>query len=363
MNHFSRLLTRRRWLGTAVRRCATTVVAGAAALSLGAGLAAPPPATAATRQDVELSFTAAGLDYGRTPAYADYAGTARRLGVDVGTHVDGRDIDRIVAAAWDASLERFATAGIGVGDRPDLSDITDGAARFGLGFGSGLDPDDVEAVLAAGRAEVARAFDAAGFDYGTFLDASDIVAASKRLGVNIGQALDPQDTRRVVDALWLRVSSPLLANAAGVRLYSPSPKAAHVGFHQASSGSSAAMRAQFGSKMPSRGRGTPGTSAVDVALDAGDPVRAPVSGRVVEVRNYALYGKYPDVRIRMVPDDNPGMLVTVLHVTDPKVRVGQRIRGGADLLAGGARKLPFWSQIDGLGGGGRGHVHLELRRR
>lgn len=366
----TRLLTRARWVAGVFARPAAalsgkaTAIALAGALALPASLAVPPqPAEAATRDDVVLSFDAAGIDFGYSIDWQDYANAARRLGVDVGSRIDGSDIDRIVAGAWNTSVERFATAGIGIGDRPDPSDYTDAARWLGVDYGSHLSVDDAHRVLAAGQARVGRALNAAGIGYGSSLDTGDVKNAAARLGVGIGGRLDPQDTRAVIDAAWLRVSSPIMATARGVRLYSPSPRAPFHGWHQASGGSSVAMNARVGRKLPSRGRGTPGTSAVDVPLDAGDPVRAPVSGRVVEVRRYSLYGKYPDYRIRIVPDDNPGMLATLIHVTDPKVRPGQRVRGGADLIAGGARKFPFYSQVDGLGGGGRGHVHMELRPR
>lgn len=357
------LLTRAAWIAGAVRRRAAAITGGVAALALGASLVAPAPAAAATRDEVEVAFTAAGFDYGASVDHADYAEASRRFGVDVGVHIDGVDIDRIVAAAWTASYDRFAVAGIGVGARPDASDFTDAAARLGVSYGAKLEAHDAGAILAAGRAEVARGLRAGGIGYGTQLDREDIVDAAQRLRVRTGQRLDPADTRAVVDAAWQRASSPLLAKASGVRIYAPSPRTVHIGFHQAASGSSKPMRAALGTKMPSRGRGTAGTSAVDVAMVKGDAVRAPVTGTVVEVKRYALYGRYSDVRIRIVPDDNRRMLVTALHVTDPKVRVGQRVRGGADLIAGGARKFPFYSQIDGLGGRGNGHVHLEMRRR
>lgn len=348
---------------TSLRRRTATLASGVAVLALGASLLAPGAAVGATRDEVELAFGFAGVAYGKSVDTADYARAARRFGVDVGVHIDGTDIDRIVAAAWGSTGERFGLAGIGVGARPDPSDLVDGAARLGIGYGTKLDLHDGERILGAGRAELARGLRAGGVDYGTRLDHEDLRNAGRRLGAPVGKRIDPADSRRIVDAAWRKASSPLLAKANGVRVYSPSPRAVHIGFHQAASGSARPMRAALGAKMPSRGRGTAGTSAVDVALAKGDPVRAPVTGRVVEVDRYALYGRYGDVRIRIVPDDNPRMLVTVLHVTGPKVRVGQRIRGGADLIARGARKFPFYSQIDGLGGRGNGHVHVEMRRR
>lgn len=366
----------------------TALVGKATALVLGVSLLAPTAdAEAVTRRNAELAFAAAGVDYGYSIDYRDYvrvadrfdieldarygygidardlARAADRFGVEVGDTIDGADVDRIVAAVWNGSVERFATAGIGIGDRPDPSDFTDAAAWLGVDYGSELDSADASRVLAAGRSRVARALDVAGIGYGTELDASDVVRAGQRLGVGVGARLDSRDTRNVMDAAWRRASSPVMATTSGIRIFAPSPRPVHVGWHQSSGRSSLPMNARIGAKMPSRGRGTAGTSAVDVAMQPGDAVRAPVTGRVVAVQPYRLYGRYSDYRIRIVPDDNPRMLVTAIHVANPQVRPGQRVQGGADVIAGEARKFPFWSQIDGLGGRGRGHVHVELRPR
>lgn len=352
-----RLAPRRtaRSLAVTLAAALTTTLAGA---SVGAA-----PAAAATRQDLEVSFATAGFDYGKGLDSGDYLRAAEHFGVDVGARIDGSDLDWIVAAAWTASSERFATAGIGIGEGPDESDIVDAAVRLGIELGEELDGHDAERVLAAGRASVARTLAAAGIDTGTTLDISDVVRASKVLDVRIGGTLDPQDTRRILDAAWLRVDAPILATANGVAVYTPSPRPAYIGFHQSSNARATPMRAAWGRKLPSRGRGTADTSAVDISMDAGDAVRAPVTGTVLAVEPYALYGKYPDYRLRFAPDDDPRMLVSVIHVTDPKVRPGQRVEGGVDLIAGGARKFPFVSQIDVNGGGDRGHVHIEIRRR
>ena len=338
------------------------LLAATLATTLGLGFVAPAPAEAATRQDLETAFAAAGFDFGESLDLRDYRGAAEAFGVDAGTRVDGSDLDRIVAAAWAASVEDFATAGIGIGERPDLSDVVDGAITLGLDLGSEVDRADVTRVLDAGRARVARTLTDAGIDIGTTLDREDVVRASKVVDVRVGARLDPVDTRRILDGAWLRIDAPLLATGAGVEVHTPSPRPAYIGFHQSSNASATPMRAAWGSKLPSRGRGTSRTSAVDISMDARDPVRAPVTGRVAAVEPYALYGKYPDYRLRFVPDDDPGMLVTVIHVTDPKVRPGQRVQGGVDVIAGGARKLPFVSQIDVNGGGNRAHVHIEMRR-
>lgn len=114
--------------------------------------------------------------------------------------------------------------------------------------------------------------------------------------------------------------------------------------------------------MSSRGRATHATSAVDVALPHHAPVASPVTGTVVEVTPYALYGRYADTRIRIRPADRPDLVLSVLHVSDPAVRVGDEVVGGRTQLAGRATAFPFRSHVDDYAGGRPPHVHLELKR-
>lgn len=114
--------------------------------------------------------------------------------------------------------------------------------------------------------------------------------------------------------------------------------------------------------MSSRGRPTHATSAVDVALPHRAPVASPVTGTVVEVTPYALYGRYADTRIRIRPADRPDLVLSVLHVSDPTVRAGDEVVGGRTHIAGRATAFPFRSHVDDYAGGRPPHVHLELKR-
>lgn len=114
--------------------------------------------------------------------------------------------------------------------------------------------------------------------------------------------------------------------------------------------------------MSTRGRPTQATSAVDVAVPHHAPIASPVTGTVVEVRPYALYGRYADTRISIRPADRPDLVLTVLHVSDPSVRVGDEVAGGRSHIAGRATAFPFRSHVDAYAGGRPPHVHLELKR-
>lgn len=115
--------------------------------------------------------------------------------------------------------------------------------------------------------------------------------------------------------------------------------------------------------LSSRGRPHPATSAADLVLRDGDPVRAPVTGRVSGVRPYLLYGSHADTRVEIVPRDRPDLRVVLIHVTDVQVEVGDPVVAGRTPLAASANRFPFASHIDRYLDPERWpHVHLEVKR-
>lgn len=116
--------------------------------------------------------------------------------------------------------------------------------------------------------------------------------------------------------------------------------------------------------LPTRGRAGAPTSAVDLAMTPGETVPAPVSGEVIAVDDYRLYGSTSDVVIKIRSDADPSILVTVVHVVDPRVEAGDQVEAGTTPIAAEARQLPFESQIDRFTTEHRGaaapHVHIEL---
>jgi hypothetical protein len=114
--------------------------------------------------------------------------------------------------------------------------------------------------------------------------------------------------------------------------------------------------------LTSRGRAAGPTSAVDVVLPEGTELLAPVTGRVLDVRDYLLYGSHEDLRIEIVPDGRPDLRLVLIHVADGQVEVGDRVVAGVTPIAGTARLLPFGSHIDRETEPDRHpHVHLELQ--
>jgi murein DD-endopeptidase MepM/ murein hydrolase activator NlpD len=144
----------------------------------------------------------------------------------------------------------------------------------------------------------------------------------------------------------------------------PSREVVVHGFHEASNRTSFAMTpvGDESRVLPSRGRPAPATSAVDIVLADDEPVRSPVTGTVEVAESFHVYGKHPDRRIVLVPDDAPELRVVVLHVTGVAVKVGDRVEAGVSVLAESARRFPFRSQIDDeTAPDAWPHVHYEVR--
>jgi biotin carboxyl carrier protein len=114
--------------------------------------------------------------------------------------------------------------------------------------------------------------------------------------------------------------------------------------------------------MSTRGRPTHATSAADIAVPSDAVITSPVDGTVIEATPYALYGTYPDNRIRIRPTHRPDLVVTVLHVTGPRVAVGDTVTAGETPIAASATDFPFPSHVDAYSGGHPPHVHIEVKR-
>jgi hypothetical protein len=81
------------------------------------------------------------------------------------------------------------------------------------------------------------------------------------------------------------------------------------------------------------------TTSVLIGAQPDTPVTSPVSGVVVRVREYLLFGKYDDVQIDIRPEELGGTTVTLLFISDPAVTIGARVEAGKTLL-GKVRRCP-----------------------
>ncbi|GAB4277260.1 MAG: hypothetical protein Kow0056_08560 [Coriobacteriia bacterium] len=110
------------------------------------------------------------------------------------------------------------------------------------------------------------------------------------------------------------------------------------------------------------GRTGPPDTAVDVGALPGTEVRSPVSGKVIAVRPYDLYGSVQDFEIHIQPDGWPEVDVVLIHVTDVLVSEGETVVGGVTRIASVralAREIgPL--QISGYVADEGDHVHVQL---
>ncbi len=110
-------------------------------------------------------------------------------------------------------------------------------------------------------------------------------------------------------------------------------------------------------------RSGPPDTAVDVGADAGTDVLSPVTGRVVAVREYELYDRYPDMELHIQPDGWDDIDVVLIHVTDISVREGDRVVAGVTRIAAVRRMSDKMDlQLAGYTRNGGDHVHVQLNR-
>ena len=154
--------------------------------------------------------------------------------------------------------------------------------------------------------------------------------------------------------------------AVDVTLHYPSRRVERIGFHQSNNeGSRRIEPLDTGipaTTMDSRDRLSDPNSSADVVVDPESDIRAPVSGTVVSSGSYRLYCDLYDYFLNIEPDDHPGWLVRVLHITGLSVGDGDRVEAGETVIAPGARQLPLVSQVDELRTVDPAwpHVHIEV---
>ncbi|HSK24937.1 MAG TPA: hypothetical protein VK906_17260 [Egicoccus sp.] len=112
--------------------------------------------------------------------------------------------------------------------------------------------------------------------------------------------------------------------------------------------------------LPTRNRGTSPTGAVDIVVEVGEDVLAPVDGIVTTVADYTLYGTHADTLVHIRPDAAPHLEVKVLHVAGVSVREGDPVVAGETVIADTARRVPVRNQIDRFVDRRLPHVHLEV---
>lgn len=74
-------------------------------------------------------------------------------------------------------------------------------------------------------------------------------------------------------------------------------------------------------------------TSIDIGAAAGTPLRSPVTGTVVLVKNYRLYEEIDDIEIHIQPEGRADLDVVVIHTQDPLVRAGDRVEAGVTELS------------------------------
>lgn len=102
-------------------------------------------------------------------------------------------------------------------------------------------------------------------------------------------------------------------------------------------------------------------SAVDVGAKPGTVVVSPVSGTIVKIKRYKLYGKYDDFELHIRPDGWKDVDLVLIHVDGVQCTVGQKVKAGVTPLAT-VRKLSdrIHHQLGDYSKGGGDHVHFQL---
>lgn len=213
------------------------------------------------------------------------------------------------------------------------------------------------------------------------------LAASGPAEEEVAEAPDPEQPRGpegTSRAMGAGAPTPPLAAFGPVDLHLPTARPIIVGFHEASTPEALEMtptgsltKNENSTKfappeevadggdylvMSSRGRPLAATSAVDVVMPRGEPVLAPASGTVTDVRRYHLYGAHEDYRLEIRPHDQPEVRIVLIHIDELEVEVGDELEAGESVLAGTARPFPFGSQVDRYTEPDRWpHVHIEVK--
>jgi len=102
-------------------------------------------------------------------------------------------------------------------------------------------------------------------------------------------------------------------------------------------------------------------SAADVGADPGSDVFAPVTGTVIKVKKFKLYGKYPDYEIHIQPAGYPTVDCVMIHLDDVTCAPGDKVVAGMSRIAA-VRELDarVGPQLRSYTDNGGHHTHIQL---
>ena len=106
--------------------------------------------------------------------------------------------------------------------------------------------------------------------------------------------------------------------------------------------------------------GKPDT-AVDVGAKAGSAVLAPVTGTVVKIKSYKLYGEHDDYELHIQPEGRPDLDLVMIHIDALTVKPGDPVVAGLTHI-GVIRKLSdrVDHQLGDYTKDGGDHTHVQI---
>lgn len=115
--------------------------------------------------------------------------------------------------------------------------------------------------------------------------------------------------------------------------------------------------------METRGEFQTATSAADIAMREGTPVRSPVDGVVTKIKHIIIYEAYDDLQLEIMPAGHPDLRVAFLHLDQLRVKEGDSVRQSKTVL-GVARdfRSAFHSEIDDYVKPVYPHVQIQLNK-
>lgn len=110
-----------------------------------------------------------------------------------------------------------------------------------------------------------------------------------------------------------------------------------------------------------RGRVVTETGAVDIGAPVGSIITSPVTGEVISVKAYKLYGKYNDYQVDIRPKSASDVIVSLLLVDDPRVHINQTVEAGKTVIGVVREPIPELAErLTPLTGDNGSHVHLQV---
>jgi len=110
-------------------------------------------------------------------------------------------------------------------------------------------------------------------------------------------------------------------------------------------------------------RSGPIRSSIDVGAKAGTLTYSPIGGKVVMIRKYKLYGRYPDNEVHILPEGFKDRHLIIIHVYDIKVKPGDKVVAGLTPIARITKfSKVFKQQLSDYSKEAGDHAHYQINK-